>query len=110
MKAPKSSTRRATCSIRTSYIFNYPEPFKDVGVLAITHINPTLDIYTMVTSGQNTTLVAFKGDNNSAPAFEGGFGLTNCSAAQSLCWRRPTSVRKNGAGSPQYRTGPAGWV
>jgi Putative beta-barrel porin-2, OmpL-like. bbp2 len=58
-----------------SYIFNYPEPFKDFGILAITHINPTLDIYTAVTSGQQTTLVAYHGDNNDAPSFEGGFGL-----------------------------------
>ena len=58
-----------------SYIFNYPEPFKDFGALAITHINPTLDIYTGVSSGQQTTVGAYTGDNNNAPAFEGGFGL-----------------------------------
>lgn len=58
-----------------SYIFNFPEPFNDFGVLAITHINPTVDIYTAVSSGQQTTLVPYVGDNNSAPAFEGGIGL-----------------------------------
>jgi hypothetical protein len=58
-----------------SYIFNYPEPFEDFGILAVTHINPTLDIYTAVVSGQQTTLVPYVGDNNDAPAFEGGFGL-----------------------------------
>jgi hypothetical protein len=58
-----------------SYIFNYPEPFKDTGVLAISHINPTVDIYTAVTSGANTSLDPYVGDNNDAPAFEGGIGL-----------------------------------
>jgi len=58
-----------------SYIFNYPEPFKDTGFLAITHINPTLDIYTAITSGQSTSLDPYVGDNNDAPAFEGGIGL-----------------------------------
>lgn len=58
-----------------SYIFNYPEPFDDFGVLAITHINPTVDIYTGISTGNQTTLPAYTGDNNSAPAFEGGVGL-----------------------------------
>jgi hypothetical protein len=58
-----------------SYIFNFPEPFNDFGILAITHINPTVDIYTAVSSGQQTTLAPYTGDNNSAPAFEGGIGL-----------------------------------
>jgi hypothetical protein len=58
-----------------SYIFNYPEPFKDTGLLAITHINPTVDIYTAITSGQQTSLGPYVGDNNDAPAFEGGVGL-----------------------------------
>ena len=58
-----------------SYIYNFPEPLKDFGILAITHINPTVDIYTMITSGQQTTLVPYTGDNNDAPAFEGGIGL-----------------------------------
>lgn len=58
-----------------SYIFNFPEPFEDFGVLAITHVNPTVDIYTAVVSGQQTTLVPYVGDNNTAPAFEGGIGL-----------------------------------
>ena len=58
-----------------SYIFNYPEPFSDFGALAITHINPTVDIYTGISSGNQTTLGPYTGDNNDAPAFEGGIGL-----------------------------------
>ncbi len=58
-----------------SYIFNYPEPFSDFGILAITHINPTVDIYTGISSGNQTTLGPYTGDNNNAPAFEGGIGL-----------------------------------
>jgi hypothetical protein len=58
-----------------SYIFNYAEPFEDLGILAVTHINPTLDIYAAVTSSQSTTLDYPYGTNNTAPNFEGGFGL-----------------------------------
>ncbi|MEW6438335.1 MAG: outer membrane beta-barrel protein [Pseudomonadota bacterium] len=58
-----------------SYLFNYPEPFTNFGVLAITHINPTVDIYTGISSGNQATLVPYVGDNNDAPAFEGGVGL-----------------------------------
>jgi hypothetical protein len=58
-----------------SYIFNYAEPYKDLGILAISHVNSTIDIYTAITSGSNTTLGPYVGDNNDAPAFEGGIGL-----------------------------------
>ncbi len=44
-----------------SYIFNYAEPFKDTGVLAISHVNPTLDIYTGITSGSNTSSRPIRG-------------------------------------------------
>ncbi len=43
--------------------------------MAITHVNPTLDIYTGISSGNQTTLGPYTGDNNDAPAFEGGIGL-----------------------------------
>jgi hypothetical protein len=58
-----------------SYIFNYAEPFKDTGLLAVSHINSTVDIYTAITSGSNTSLGPYVGDNDDAPAFEGGIGL-----------------------------------
>ncbi len=60
LKARKSSIPAGNLFYSHSYIFNYPEPFNDFGVLAITHINPTLDIYTAVSSGQQTTLVAYE--------------------------------------------------
>jgi hypothetical protein len=58
-----------------SYIFNYAEPFQDTGVLAIAHINPTVDLYASIVSGENTSIGFPFGDNNASPAFEGGIGL-----------------------------------
>jgi hypothetical protein len=58
-----------------SYIFNYAEPFQDTGVLAIAHVNPTIDLYGSVVSGENTSIGFPYGDNNTAPNFEGGIGL-----------------------------------
>ena len=58
-----------------SYIFNFGLPLKHTGVMAVTHVNPTLDLYTGVDTGVNTSLG--DGDNNSAFAFQGGFGLNN---------------------------------
>ncbi|QAY94538.1 porin [Methylovirgula ligni] len=83
-----------------SYIFNYPEPFKDFGVLAITHVNPTLDIYTGVTSGQQTTLVPYVGDNNDAPAFEGGIGLNKLFGGAVTVLATTHIGPENGAGRP----------
>ncbi|MEI9916441.1 MAG: outer membrane beta-barrel protein [Methylovirgula sp.] len=93
-----------------SYIFNYPEPFNDFGVLAITHINPTLDIYTAVSSGQQTTLVAYEGDNNDAPAFEGGIGLNKLFGGSVTVLATTHIGPENGAGSPNvpgFNPGPA---
>ena len=58
-----------------SYIFNFGIPLKHTGFMTISHVNPTLDIYLGLDSGVNTTLG--DGDNNSAFAFQGGFGLNN---------------------------------
>lgn len=58
-----------------SYIFNYAEPFQDTGVLAIAHVNPTVDLYGSIVSGENTSIGFPYGDNNASPAFEGGVGL-----------------------------------
>jgi Putative beta-barrel porin-2, OmpL-like. bbp2/OmpA family len=60
-----------------SYIFNFGIPLKHTGIMAITHVNPTLDIYTGVDTGVNTTFGEGDGDTNSSPAFQGGFGLNN---------------------------------
>jgi hypothetical protein len=56
-----------------SYIFNFGIPLKHTGVMTITHVNPTLDVYLGVDSGVNTSLD--DGDNNGGAAFQGGFGL-----------------------------------
>jgi hypothetical protein len=58
-----------------SYIYNFGLPLKNTGIMAIAHVNPTLDIYTGIDTGVNTSLG--DGDNNSAFAFQGGFGLNN---------------------------------
>jgi len=58
-----------------SYIYNFGLPLKHTGIMAITHVSPTLDIYTGVDTGVNTSLG--DGDNNSGYAFQGGFGLNN---------------------------------
>lgn len=56
-----------------SYIFNFG-PFMHTGVMVTTHARSWLDIYTGVTTGVNTS-IGWPGDNNSAAAFHGGFGL-----------------------------------
>ena len=56
-----------------SYIFNFGIPLKHTGLMAITHVNPTLDIYTGVDTGVNTSFG--DGDENDSAAFQGGFGL-----------------------------------
>lgn len=64
-----------------SYIFNWGIPLKDTGVMTVSHITPLLDVYAGAITGVNTSLgwnsPAFgdPGDNNNAPAFEGGIGL-----------------------------------
>lgn len=56
-----------------SYIFNYGIPLKHTGLMTVTHVNPSLDVYLGVTSGVNTTLGG--GDNNGSASFHGGVGL-----------------------------------
>jgi len=58
-----------------SYIFNFGIPLKHTGFMTISHVNPTLDVYLGLDTGVNTTFG--DGDNNSAFAFQGGFGLNN---------------------------------
>ena len=54
-----------------SYIFNYGIPFNHTGIMTTTHLTKVVDIYAGITRGVNTSLQ----DNNSSPAFHGGFGL-----------------------------------
>lgn len=58
-----------------SYIFNFGLPLKHTGVLATLHATDIVDLYLGVTSGVNTTLGAYRGDNNSAGSFMAGVGL-----------------------------------
>lgn len=57
-----------------NYIFNYGIPLKHTGAMVITHVNDTLDIYTGVDTGVNTT---FGNNAPSSAAFQGGIGLNN---------------------------------
>ena len=59
-----------------SYIYNYGVTFNHTGVLTTTHINPTLDFYLGVDTGNQTTFGA-NGDPNRQPAGFVGFGLNN---------------------------------
>jgi len=58
-----------------SYIFNFALPFKHTGLLAVTHVNDMLDIYSDIDTGTNTTFGPL-GDNNGAIGGIGGFNLT----------------------------------
>ncbi|HTW69459.1 MAG TPA: outer membrane beta-barrel protein [Acetobacteraceae bacterium] len=58
-----------------SYIFSFGLPLKHTGIMATTHVSPLLDLYYGIDTGVNTTFVQGVGDDNSAPAGLGGFGL-----------------------------------
>ena len=59
-----------------SYIFQFGLPFKHTGALATIHVNDTLDVYSGLDTGTNTTWGPL-GDNNSAIGGIAGFGLNN---------------------------------
>ncbi len=59
-----------------NYIFNYGLPFEQTGLLTVTHLNPTVDLYLGVDTGVNTTF-GTRGDNNNAISGTAGFGLNN---------------------------------
>ncbi len=50
-----------------SYIFNYG-PFQHTGALGEWHVNPTLDVYGQIDTGESTTFGTGSGDNNGEPA------------------------------------------
>jgi hypothetical protein len=61
-----------------SYIFQFGLPFKHTGGMATVHVNETIDLYAGLDTGTNTSIGCcsiYSGDNNSALAFLGGFGL-----------------------------------
>jgi hypothetical protein len=55
-----------------TYIFNFGIPFTHTGLLVTLHANSWLHLMGGVTRGVNTSI----DDNNDAPAFHGGVGLT----------------------------------
>ena len=57
-----------------SYLFNFG-PFQHTGLQAIVHVNPTLDVYGQIDTGESTTFDG--GDNNAEPAGLFGVGLNN---------------------------------
>jgi hypothetical protein len=59
-----------------SYIFNFGSPIESTGVLAITHVNPTLDIYSGLDTGVSGGITA-EGDENRNIKGQFGFGLNN---------------------------------
>lgn len=58
-----------------SYNYQFGNPAKHTGGYAVLHVDPTLDFYLGGDTGVNTSLG--QGDNNSSPAFLGGFGLNS---------------------------------
>lgn len=57
-----------------SYNFNFG-PFEHTGLQAVVHVNPTLDLWAQVDTGESTTFDG--GDNNAEPAGLVGIGLNN---------------------------------
>jgi hypothetical protein len=56
-----------------SYLFNFGIPFENTGVLATTHVSDTLDIYSGIDTGVNTTFGA--GNPTGTASFYAGVGL-----------------------------------
>jgi len=57
-----------------SYLFNFGLPLENTGVLAVTHVSDTLDLYGGVDTGVNTTFGS-GGDPTGTASFNAGFGL-----------------------------------
>ena len=60
-----------------SYTYYYGVTFNHTGILTTTHVNPKLDIYLGVDTGNQTTFGVPRGDPNGQPAGFAGFGLNN---------------------------------
>ncbi|HLJ65234.1 MAG TPA: outer membrane beta-barrel protein [Stellaceae bacterium] len=67
-----------------SYIFNFGAPISHTGLWTITHLNPMIDIYLGVDTGNETTLGS--GDNNSAIAGLTGINLTLLDGNITILW------------------------
>lgn len=59
-----------------SLTYNYSVTFNHTGILSTTHINPTVDFYLGIDTGNQTTFGS-GGDDNDEPAGFVGFGLNN---------------------------------
>jgi putative OmpL-like beta-barrel porin-2 len=57
-----------------SYLFDFGLPFENTGVLAVTHVSDTLDLYGGIDTGVNTTFGS-GGDPTGTVSFNAGFGL-----------------------------------
>src|SRR6516225_310957 len=57
-----------------SYIFDFGLPFENTGILAVTHVSDTLDLYGGIDTGVNTTF-GHEGDPTGTASFNAGFGL-----------------------------------
>jgi hypothetical protein len=57
-----------------SYLFNFGLPLENTGILAVTHVSDTLDLYGGVDTGVNTTFGP-QGDPTGTASFNAGFGL-----------------------------------
>ena len=60
-----------------SYTYFYGDTFNHTGILTTTHVNPKLDIYAGVDTGNQTSIGYYQGDPNGKPAGFVGFGLNN---------------------------------
>jgi hypothetical protein len=57
-----------------SYLFNFGIPIENTGILAISHVSDTLDLYYGIDTGVNTTF-GNRGDPTGTASFYSGFGL-----------------------------------
>jgi hypothetical protein len=81
-----------------SYIFNFGVTVAHTGAFTETHLNPMIDIYLGIDSGNQTTWFN-KGDNNSSPAGWAGIGLNFLDGNITTLWlnhfgpENPTGTR-----------------
>ena len=60
-----------------SFIYNWGVTFFNTGIITETHVNPMIDVYLGVDTGNTTTFGTYSGDNNARPSGYAGLGLNN---------------------------------
>jgi hypothetical protein len=60
-----------------SFTYNYSVTFNHTGILSTTHVNPTVDVYLGIDTGNQTTFGVPNGDPNGKPAGFVGLGFNN---------------------------------